>query len=645
MSEPSFVRLNFSHLLACHGRFLYGDGQEDSDSRRAFERGGVLCFTLSLPRQLGATEASVSVRSDESGETRTVPLAWGGIQGADDLWCGELDTSEMGTGLYFLRPAFRGMAGEGSALKIAGSGCRFVSGLTGDYTFQLTLYHFRYAEPTWMRGGILYQIFVDRFARGADTPVREDAILNPDWENGMPQYPAYPGAPLANNMFFGGNLQGVTRKLDYLASFGVTCLYLNPIFEAYSNHKYDTGNYLKIDEMFGGEDAFDELISEIKKRGMHLILDGVFNHTGDDSVYFNRYGRYPTLGAYQSKESPYYEWFDFQNYPDKYTCWWNIPILPRINTQVPSCRDFFLGEGGVIDRYARRGVDGFRLDVVDEYPDGFVSGLKERLAASAPDSILYGEVWEDASNKIAYGYRRHYFQGEQLDGVMNYELRDGIIRFLRYHDPEKLRYALTEVMPNTPHRVQNYQMNLLGTHDTVRILTALAGEEPAGHTTKELAEMRMTEEQRTLAVRRLRLAYLMLVTLPGIPTIYYGDEAGSEGYADPFNRMPYPWHHTDEDLLAFYRAVGALRHSRREYAEGDFRLLHLDSDTAAFSRTLGTARSLTLVNGSDIDKTFVVRGVWTDGLNPGESITDRVTLPPLAARVLLSKSSRKQRHK
>lgn len=633
MSENGCFRVPAS-VVHCRGHLLFGNGEEDSLYRRAFTRGDLLSCRFYAPRQLGAYRAHLLVMDDASGARMTFPMRWSGLHLQYDVWSCELDTAALDAGLYFLAPVVIGAAGKLTGVREEDVTCRFERG-RADCTYQLTISAFVYPAPAFMEGGILYQIFVDRFFRGAETPIREDAVYLSDWEGGIPEYPAYPGAPLKNNTFFGGNLQGVTAKLDYLVSLGVTALYLNPIFEAYSNHKYDTGDYAKIDEMFGGEEAFRILIAEAKRRGLRLILDGVFNHTGDDSVYFNRYGRYPSLGAYQSKESPYYAWYDFQSYPDQYTAWWGIPILPRIHTEVPACRDYFLRPGGIIDRYASMGVDGFRLDVVDELPDVFVDGLKARLSETCSENVLYGEVWEDASNKIAYGRRRRYYTGRQLDGVMNYELRRGILQFLRYRDPAPLRYALTEVMPNTPKRILDCQMNLIGTHDTIRVLTALGGDEAEGHTNDELARMRLSDTQRRVALARLRLAYTILATLPGLPMIYYGDEVGMEGYADPFNRRPFPWHAMDSSLLTFYRQIGAIRHAYSVYRHGGFRLLHLDAATLAFVREEGSERCLTLVNASDEQKTWVFDGEWKVVLGDGETAVGTYVMPPLTAAILV----------
>jgi glycosidase len=229
-------------------------------------------------------------------------------------------------------------------------------------------------------------------------------------------------------------------------------------------------------------------VSEAKEKGIGILLDGVFNHTGSDSVYFNQKGRFPSIGAAQSPDSPYYSWYHFYSYPDSYECWWNIDILPRINPGEPSCAAYFVGEGGIIDRWASIGIAGMRLDVADELPDDFIANIKARLSLKNPESLLYGEVWEDASNKIAYDKRKQYYLGNELDGAMNYPLRDGILRYLREGNVSSMRYYIDEVMPNTPRRILHTQMNLIGTHDTLRAITALVGESPEGHTNAELFE-------------------------------------------------------------------------------------------------------------------------------------------------------------
>ncbi len=556
-----------------------------------------LCIRLRLDRRIGAYRVELRIKR-EGGRSQTKRLSFSGLIGDCDLYGVDLRFRERG--LYFFD--FCVSTKEGTLYSdrdSVGQAMRFTRS-DGGRPHQLTVSDFLYPEPRWLLGGVIYHVFVDRFAKGGRVPKRPDAVINPDWEGGCPEYPAYPGAPLKNNEFFGGTLWGIAEKIPYLASLGVRLVYLSPIFEAYSNHKYDTGDYERIDKMFGGERAFSHLLKAAAAHGIRVLLDGVFNHTGDDSVYFNRYGRYGSVGAYQSKKSPYYDWYRFSAHPDEYTAWWGISILPRIHpSESESCREFFVGREGVIAQCARRGIGGFRLDVVDELSDEFVADIKERLSENGNDCILYGEVWEDASNKVAYGVRKSYYGGRELDGVMNYPLREGLIAYFRRGETDKLRYALCEVLPNMPKRIADLTMNLLGTHDTVRILTALAGAEPKGYSNEELSLMRLSSEERSRGIRLLKMAYLTLATLPGIPTVYYGDEVGLEGYADPLNRRPFPWHRTDKDLLDAYRQIGSLRRREAAYRRGEFRLLHLSSDSLIFTRTHRDRTLFTVINRNE----------------------------------------------
>lgn len=587
-TEIGALRADFRRFV--NGQPLY--------AHHSVNRGDTIEFVLNVPRRLASSKVEIVFFAEDGCEKLHLPMLWHGFDLAEDEYRASLTVENDLLGLYFYSftvesaygTLFGGRAKQGGDISFhTGSSEHFVR-------FQLTVTDFDDPAPSWIYGSVIYHVFVDRFRRCGDTPVRENAILNNDWENGIPQYPEYPGGPLENNMFFGGNLAGIEEKLDYFASLGVKCLYLSPIFEAYSNHKYDTGDYMKIDAMFGGEEAFLSLLKEADKKGIRIVLDGVFNHTGDDSVYFNRYGRYSSLGAYQSKKSPYYSWYRFQDFPEKYTSWWNIPILPRIHPEEPSCNKYFVGKKGVIAHYAKLGIGGFRLDVADELSDSFIADIRKSLRANANAPILYGEVWEDASNKIAYGQRKRYYSGHELDGVMNYPLRTGLIEFLRYKHPEPLRYALTEVLPNAPKRIADAQMNLLGTHDTERILTALAARLRGNRTNDEIAIAKMTDEEYSHGVTLLKMAYTALATLPGIPTIFYGDEVGMQGYGDPFNRLPFPWHNIDNDLLAHYQTIGRLRQENTLYREGNFALLRLDEEVLVFLRFDFSCCLLTCLN-------------------------------------------------
>ena len=565
----------------------------------AFEIKETAEICIKIPRLIGCSAAYLEFFNETvSSKLCEIEGQWCGFSGEFDRYIFQIPALQLGTGLYFIRPR---LSVFGSCLyghKWAGN-IYFNTEDSLDGLMQLSLCNFAYNEPKKIRGGVIYHIFVDRFRRGGPSEIPDGArVIYGEWKS-IPEYPEYPGAPLKNNTFYGGTLWGIIEKLDYIASLGVSAIYLSPIFKAASNHKYDTADYMTVDPIFGGEEALKALIDACKKINIELILDGVFNHTGCDSIYFNRYARYKELGAFQSKKSKYYDWYSFDEHPRKYTSWWGIDILPRINPDNPNCGNYFVGKDGVIDKYSRMGIYGFRLDVADELSDNFISKIKKRLCENNKDNILYGEVWEDASNKTSYGRRRHYYLGRELDGVMNYPLRAGIIDFLCGNGEHKLSYALTEVTANAPKHILNNQMNLLGTHDTERIITVLGGICREGRSNKELATLRMDNGRRSYAVNKLMIAYTILATVPGIPTVFYGDEAGLEGYGDPFNRMPYPWGKEEQRLIRHYRAIGEIRNNNDVYKEGDFKLLHLDDKLLIFSRTDGKDSYVTIVNNSD----------------------------------------------
>lgn len=463
---------------------------------------------------------------------------------------------------------------------------------------QLLVYDASYRPPRH-EGGIMYHIFVDRFAKTgvAFENQKPGTVMDTDWENGIPQYGEYPGAEVANNVFFGGDLYGIAEKLPYIASLGTSILYLSPIFDAASNHKYDTADYLSVEAMFGGDEALRYLCAEAKEYGIRVILDGVFNHTGADSIYFNREGHYDDLGAYQSKDSPYANWYTFRKFPDDYECWWGVKILPRVRSDNADYQKFIFEN--VIPKWRDAGVYGWRLDVADELDDGFLTGLRSALHKEGEGALLIGEVWEDASDKVSYGHRRPYLYGQELDGVMNYPLREAVIRYVIDGDVDALRRGTERLYRRYPKWASEHNMNLLSTHDTIRILTALAGEPMGEHTNAELATMRMTPEQRQVGIKRMKLAYGLLAALPGIPCVYYGDEVGLEGYRDPFCRRPFPWQDMDEELLHYYQKVGMCRKKEPVLSTGDLRLCTVTRDLLVFTRTLEGEQITVYVNRGD----------------------------------------------
>ena len=487
---------------------------------------------------------------------------------------------------------------DGSIVCLGKNGC----GGDDRTPWQLTVYEETYT-PQWFGEGVTYQIFPDRFCRTA--PPRVEGLLGErrahmDW-NEAPMIGADPETGRWNSDFFGGNLKGITSKLDYLASLHVKTLYLNPIFEAASNHRYDTADYCAIDPLLGTEEDFAQLCREAEKRGIRVMLDGVFNHTGDDSRYFNRAGFYETVGAYQSPNSPYYPWYGFSQWPEEYDGWWGIKTLPAVNENNPQYREFIItGERSVIRRWLRLGASGWRLDVADELPDDFIVDIRRVMEEEKADAFLLGEVWEDGSNKIAYSKRRRYLLGHETHGLMNYPLRTATLHYLRGGRAEEFREAMETMRENYPKPAFYSGLNILGTHDTPRILTAL-GEDGAPSDKLERAAYRLSPERLELAMARLKMAAMLLYAFPGSPTLYYGDEAGMEGFEDPMNRRTFPWGRENQELQTLFKSLGALREARPSLRQGDIRYIGAEGAILVFERTLDDERTVIALNAGDTE--------------------------------------------
>ena len=600
-------------------------------------RGTNITLCLSLSRAWGA--AAVVCRMFPDGEDyHDTPLTFVKTQNGVDFYTLVLDTAALcgknESGLFYYELLL--VRGYDTLFSQTPNNVDLAFERESGSRFRLLVYKKDFSTPSWFAGGVMYHIFLDRFCEGEGkvTPNR-DAVINPDWQNGIPQYPRKNGDPIPNNVFFGGNLWGVIEKLDYLQSLGVTVLYLSPIFEAYSNHRYDTGDYEKIDAFLGGEEAFDKLIHEAHARGMRIVLDGVFNHTGDDSRYFNRRGTYKTVGAYQSQKSKFAKWYRFRDFPNDYECWWNIEILPRLDHTNKSCRRYFTGDEGIIAEWTRRGVDGWRLDVADELSNEFLDELRHVVKKNTKnEGLIIGEVWENAADKIAYGNRRRYLSGDQLDSVMNYPFRNAILALLRDGDAETFYHILTEIYASYPRSVSHSLMNLLGTHDTARILTLL-GDGGKGECLPNdtLAHLSLTEKERKNALTLLKLASALQFTVFGVPSVYYGDEAGIEGYGDPFCRRPFPWGREDADLLSHYRALGRLRREHPALTRGEFRFVEHDATSFVFERASNDERILVLANVGE-ERTFDIPARSTNALT-GEALGAALTLGQAEWAILL----------
>ena len=469
---------------------------------------------------------------------------------------------------------------------------------TTENGFLLTVSSADYHTPDWFKGGVMYQIFPDRFCKEGSMPDVKGRIERKDW-GGIPSYRPNEKGKVLNNDFFGGNFKGIESKLPYLKQLGVTTIYLNPIFEAASNHRYDTSNYMEIDKVLGTEQDFDKLVQAAENQGIRIILDGVFNHTGDNSIYFNKYGEYNSLGAYQSKDSPYYSWYSFQEFPKKYSSWWGIDILPEVNENSPEYQEFIFGKDGVLKNWLRHGIGGYRLDVADELPDFFLKKLRKSVKDENPDAIIIGEVWEDASNKIAYSTRREYLQGYELDSVMNYPLKDGIIKYMQTGNAAELLHCIRVLQNHYPKETLDCLMNVLGTHDTARILTVLGGIYCKNKDEMASESAYLNENERKIAIEKLKTAAILQFTLPGVPCIYYGDENGMEGHIDPFCRFCFDWTNLNEDLIAFYQKLGKLREEYREiFKDGVFSALRADGGFIFYKRVKNQKEIYTYVNYS-----------------------------------------------
>jgi cyclomaltodextrinase len=461
-------------------------------------------------------------------------------------------------------------------------------------SYQITVYKKDAATPVWFKDAVMYQIFVDRFFNGHEDGAilgrKEGCHIYTDWYEDVPVYRRDPQTgKILSYDFFGGNLLGVIKKLPYLKGLGINVIYLNPIFESVSNHKYDTGDYKKIDPMFGDNAIYELLCRQAKELGISIILDGVFSHTGSDSIYFNKEGNYPELGAYQSQDSPYYSWYRFHHYPDQYDCWWGVDSMPNVNELEPSYQDFIIySPDSVLKYWMKMGTKGWRLDVVDELPGQFVKGFWRTMKEQDPEAVLIGEVWEDASNKVSYGQLREYLWGEELDSVMNYPFRTILLDFLlEKSTARETHLRLMQIYENYPLPYFYSTMNLIGSHDVVRVLTILGDAPSAQQLSKEeQADYRLSPVQRELALKRLRLISLIQMTFPGIPCVYYGDEAGMEGYSDPLNRGTYPWGREDKNLVDWYQRIIALRNKYDFLRTGEWFSFYLGDDVYGYLRRI-----------------------------------------------------------
>lgn len=608
--------------------------EKDLSHLNAFSSKDKITFAISAPRRLGITYVSLLLAKDGESQTEYfMPLTSDDL--TENLFSVVINAKDIckedDSGLFYYK--IKIVVGYDVYYTDSINNIDFLLSKTERSSFRMLIYSSEYSTPRWAYKSTMYHIFVDRFFKGTKSVIhRDDTVLNEDWENGIPQYAPYPGAHLENNEFFGGTLWGIAEKLDYLAELGVNTIYLSPIFTAYSNHKYDTGNYLEIDSMFGGNEAFSHLQKEASKRSIKIILDGVFNHTGDNSLYFDKYRKHGKLGAYSNRDSKYREWFHFHQ-DNTYESWWGITILPKLNHANEECRHYFTGKGGVIEKYINEGIGGWRLDVADELSDEFLDELRTTAKNADSQAIIIGEVWENAADKIAYSRRRRYFRGKQLDSVMNYPFKNALIEYIKTGDSDILYNELTDIYSSYPPCVSNVLMNLLGTHDTERILTVLSDDNPMGKNIDEIATAKLTHEQKKTAIQRLKVASVIQYTVYGFPSVFYGDEAGIEGYGDPFCRKPFPWHNIQSDLLEHYKKLGKIRRDTPAFAGGEFKMILHEGGTLVYKRTKDDSEILVCTNASRSACKVTLDGNYVELLN-GNKYSKEIILQSMSAMIL-----------
>lgn len=597
----------------------------------AVAEGQSLGLRLLLHRDACVHEAFLRIREDsEEGfrELALTPAEWLCDYRFYDC---ELTLSE---GLYWYSFRYTSDYGEFFVTKTDGSLGTVCD--SGDW-WQQTVYQKDFDTPHWLDGGIIYQIFPDRFyGSGEDKKnVPQDRFLCDNWAK-QPAFRQTQEICRLGNDYYGGDLKGITEKLDYLKNLGVSCIYLNPIFEAHSNHRYNTADYMKIDPLLGDENDLRELCKRAKQRGIAVILDGVFSHTGDDSIYFNRKGRYDEVGAYNSTSSPYFSWYNFKDHPDEYAAWWDVPSLPETKETDEGFLEFITGENGVLRHWLRYGISGWRLDVADELPDLFLDRLRKAVKDEKRDAYILGEVWEDASNKISYGTRRRFLRGAQLDSVMNYPFANAIVDFVGGADSRRLINTVLDICENYPPCTVRLLMNHIGTHDTMRILTRLGKGSNSGDREWQ-SQQSLTDEEYARAKTLLRLAATIQFTLPGVPSVFYGDEAGVQGYGDPFCRGAYPWGREDTEILEFYKTLGAARRGCDAFKDGAFIPTYNTESLLIYERQGESSSALIAVNRGETEVYYTLPDKFNSASAPLGAMPENgvLRLAPLDCAILV----------
>ncbi|MEO8285715.1 MAG: alpha-amylase family glycosyl hydrolase [Chloroflexota bacterium] len=580
---------------------LTGDGNVDPDklfhdSRDPFYRtpGGAVTAGTAVTLRLKTaandlTGAKIRIWNSRT-ETETVVQM---SPTAPDIWEAKVATPADGAALWY-----RFIATDGSATAYynddrerdggQGEGHLYES----DTDYSLVAYDPNFKTPDWLKGGVVYQIFPDRFNNGDPT---NDKPAGSFIYGAQTKGKQWGESPEGGNDFFGGDLKGVTAKLDYLKSLGVTAIYFNPIFASPSNHRYDTTDYKQIDPALGTLEDFKDLVAKAKERGMQIILDGVFNHSSSDSIYFDKFSRYPDNGAYESQQSPYSDWYSFKEWPKKYTSWFNIDTLPAYSESDALKNFLFNAPDSVVRQWTAEGIGGWRLDAAEQKSHSFWQNLRTVLKAQNPDAVIIGEFWQNSAPWLA---------GDQWDGTMSYRFRDAVLGWLAnpIRPVETMAKKLASIIEDYPPQALATSMNLIDSHDTTRALTEAGNDK-----------------------NMLRLLALMQFTWPGLPTVYYGDEAGLEGGKDPDDRRTYPWGSEDTSLIEYYTMLGRVRRETTALQTGDYINLGYNNELDVYSYARKDSKSTAVValNRSAVDQELELP--MKDVASDGTTFTDQMT--------------------
>lgn len=579
--------------------FVYHESQNQNFRQPfgAVPAGTAVRLRLNVPEALSFVDPHVVLKKDGPDEKPVhYRMNFEGQTPQVNHFSVEIPITTAGVYFYYFdlytdfRRIYRGKTGNGE-----------LSWAPEGVAWQITVYEADFSTPACFKNGVFYQIFPDRFYEGVKNKPMPwaDRLYRTDKE-AEPYYGLWEEGGHINMDYYGGDLKGIEEKLPYLRDLGVTYLYLNPIFEAHSNHRYNTADYMNVDPLLGTNEDFTRLCHTAAAHGIRIILDGVFSHTGSDSVYFNREGRYGPGGAYHDPYSPYRSWYDFDpKYQSGYRSWWGFDTLPEVEEDDPLYVDFITGEGGVIDTWLSRGASGFRLDVADELPDGFIEHIRRAVKRHGEDKLLIGEVWEDATNKFDIHGRRQYLLGKGLDSVMNYPFRHAILSFLKGASAEETAAGIMTIVENYPAPALDTLLNFISTHDTERALTYLMDEPMANHPRSWQSGRRLSREKYERGIQLMKLAHAMLYTLPGVPCVYYGDEVGMQGYRDPFNRGYYPWESAENRLRPILPQLAQLRRSCDAFDGGTFRVVKASGGVLHYQRIGKTETADIIINRTE----------------------------------------------